>query len=57
MKRDAKNGMIAGVCAGIANHFKLDANLVRIIAILLGLFLSWGVVIVYALCWMFLPTE
>jgi phage shock protein C len=33
MKRDTENGMIAGVCAGLAKELEMDVTLVRLIAV------------------------
>jgi len=38
MKRDTENGMIAGVCAGLANHLGMDVGIVRILTIISFLF-------------------
>ncbi len=48
------NGMIAGVCGGIAEYFGLDASLVRIatlILILAGGLSLW----VYIILWLIIP--
>ena len=29
--RDTENGMLCGVCAGIANYFELDPTLIRLL--------------------------
>ena len=37
--RDTQNGMLCGVCAGIANYFDIDPTLVRLVwalCVLLG---------------------
>jgi phage shock protein C len=38
---DKRNGKLAGVCAGIAQHFNIDVTVVRI-ATVLGTILLWG---------------
>jgi phage shock protein C len=38
---DKRNGKLAGVCAGIADHFNIDVTVVRI-ATVLGTILLWG---------------
>ena len=35
LTRDKEEGMIAGVCAGIAARYGLDVGLVRLVAVLL----------------------
>jgi phage shock protein C len=49
---------IAGVCAGLAQHFDLDVSLVRILCIFLTL--ATGVcpgIATYLLAWIILPSE
>ena len=48
---DKENGMIAGVCAGIADYFGLDSWLVRIITITLLVFTNSLVIFIYILAW------
>ena len=47
----SNNGMIAGVCAGIADYFDLDPTLVRVGYILLSLFTMFSGVIAYFILW------
>ncbi len=54
---DKKNGMIAGVCAGIADHFGLDRWLVRIITITLLIFTNSLVIFIYILAWIVLDNK
>ncbi|GHU74804.1 hypothetical protein FACS1894188_04230 [Clostridia bacterium] len=50
------NKMIAGVCGGIAEYFKADATLVRIIMVLVMLLSTvFPVVIIYLVCWAIMP--
>jgi len=42
--RDPINGKISGVCAGIANYFKVEAWLVRIVVISVTLLGGWFIV-------------
>lgn len=54
--RPARERLLAGVCAGLAQQFGLDPTLVRLAFILLGL--AWGIgVILYAALWLLLPDE
>ena len=48
----SNNGMIAGVCAGIADYFGWDPTLVRIGYILLSIFTVFSGVIAYLILWM-----
>ena len=55
--RPKEGGMIAGVCAGIANYFGVDIVLVRVVwAFLL---IPGGVpgVLPYIICWIVIPRE
>jgi phage shock protein PspC (stress-responsive transcriptional regulator) len=53
LQRDTTNGVLFGVCAGLANYFSVDVTLVRL-AFVVGLFFTLGLdVIVYlALCFL-----
>lgn len=42
--KSRKSAMIGGVCAGVADYFQIDRNLVRLVAV--GAFLLTGGVIV-----------
>ncbi|WP_305092579.1 PspC domain-containing protein [Prescottella sp. R16] len=53
--RSRNQRMLAGVCGGIAEYFGVDANIVRVLAVL-GAFASFGTVaLVYAAAWMLMP--
>lgn len=55
--RNSREGMIGGVCAGIAEYFDLDVSVVRILAALL-LVAGWGSpVLVYIILWVVLPEK
>ena len=52
-----RNGMIAGVCAGMADFIKWDRGVFRLIYILLtifSIFLGFGIYILY---WILVPKE
>jgi phage shock protein PspC (stress-responsive transcriptional regulator) len=48
--------MIAGVCAGLARRFGLNANVVRLLAVLSCL-LPGPQFVVYLILWIMLPNE
>lgn len=48
--------MIAGVCAGLANYFDIDATIVRLIFVLLAIFAAGGVLL-YLILWLIMPQE
>lgn len=52
MRRYPDNGVIAGVCEGLAAHFDWNPRLVRVIAVLLLVFTAfWPMVVAYCLAW------
>ena len=60
--RSRYHGMIAGICAGIAEYFGWDPTLVRIGYILLSIFTVFSFtvfsgVIVYLILWIVMPRE
>ena len=50
------NRMICGVCGGIAEYFNIDATLVRLIAVFLGLSGGSGVLF-YIIAAIVIPSE
>lgn len=48
---------IAGVCQGLANRHGTDANLLRVMAVLLAIFLFPVGFIAYGVCWLVVPEE
>lgn len=46
---------IAGVCAGFADYFGVDPTLVRILAVVLGVFMFPVVPILYLVAWAIIP--
>ena len=53
--RDTQNGMLGGVCAGLAHYLNIDVTIVRLIMVLL-LFLSFSTVgIIYIILWIVVP--
>lgn len=56
LTRSMKDRMIAGVCGGLADYFKLDPSLVRIGIVIVGIFT--GVVpmcFIYLVMWAVIP--
>jgi phage shock protein C len=49
--------MVAGVCAGIANYFGLDPNIVRIVFAALTIFSVGLAALVYVVAWAVVPEE
>lgn len=52
----SNNGMIGGVCAGIAEYMNLDPTIVRIIWILMVFFAGFGVLL-YFILWLVIPKQ
>jgi phage shock protein C len=46
---------IAGVCAGFAEYFDLDVTLIRLVAVLLGIFAFPFAEIGYVIAWIVMP--
>ncbi|HVM44415.1 MAG TPA: PspC domain-containing protein [Candidatus Thermoplasmatota archaeon] len=57
LRRDKQNGMIGGVCAGMAKYFDLDPALVRVAYVLISIFTAFAGVLVYLVLWMLIPAE
>lgn len=54
--RSADDNVVAGVCGGLADYFKIDSTLVRIIFVLLSLGGGSGILI-YFIMWLVVPIE
>jgi phage shock protein C len=50
----SRNRMLGGVCGGIAEYFRVDPTIVRILAVALALLGGSGV-LAYLLAWMIMP--
>ncbi|MBI3406117.1 MAG: PspC domain-containing protein [Acidobacteria bacterium] len=57
LRRSKSDVAIAGVCAGIAEFLEVDVSLVRVVAVILGVFpgMFIGGVVAYLLAWMVMP--
>ena len=53
--RDISNKLLGGVSSGLACYFNLDANLIRILWVLITLCSGPWTIIVYTLMWIILP--
>jgi len=56
--RSKKNRIIAGVCGGIGEYFKVDPTLIRLLWLLISI-VSAGVggAIAYIIAWIIIPEE
>jgi phage shock protein C len=52
--RQPKDAMLGGVCGGLAEYFRMDATLVRIVFLLCGVLTGFGILAYFAL-WVILP--
>lgn len=52
--RSRKNSMIAGVCGGLGEYLNVDANILRVVAVLL-IFAKGIGFLAYLIAWMILP--
>lgn len=54
--RSRKDRIIAGVCGGLADYFKVDVVWIRLIFVLF-LLLGGSAILVYLLMWLIVPRE
>jgi phage shock protein C len=54
--RSRTNRQLAGVCGGLAEHFNVDATLLRVLFVVLAVLGGSGVVI-YVAMWIIVPQE
>ncbi|MDT0202005.1 PspC domain-containing protein [Nocardioides sp. AE5] len=55
--RSRDNQMIGGVCAGLANYFHLDTNLVRVLTVIAALFSFGTALVAYLAAWVLMPNH
>ena len=55
--RSESDRIIAGVAGGVAQYFGIDATLLRVLWVALGLFSLGMPVILYAVMWVLVPRE
>jgi phage shock protein PspC (stress-responsive transcriptional regulator) len=55
--RSKKNRIIAGVCGGIGEYFKIDPTLVRLLWLLFSVVTGGGGVVAYIIAWIIIPEE
>ncbi len=56
LERSKKNRIIAGVCGGIGEYFKIDPVLIRLLCVLAILGAGSGL-IAYIIAWIIIPEE
>lgn len=57
LTRSRSNKMVAGVCGGLAEKFNIDANLLRILFVVAGIFAFQAGTLIYVALWLLLPYE
>ncbi len=55
LTRRSHNRMVAGVCGGIADHFGVDATIVRLVLIAAIVFGSGAGLVLYVAGWLLMP--
>ena len=54
--RSKTNRQVAGVCGGLAQHFNIDATLIRVLFVVLAVLGGSGLVL-YLAMWIIVPRE
>ena len=57
LARCRKGRMLAGVCAGVADYFGVDATLVRVIVSVVSVITGGAGVLAYLAAWVIIPEE
>jgi phage shock protein PspC (stress-responsive transcriptional regulator) len=55
--RSQKGRMVAGICAGIAGYFGIDATLVRVIVAVVSIITGGAGLLAYLAAWVIIPEE
>jgi phage shock protein C len=55
--RPRANRMVAGVCAGLARHYRWDLTWVRVLTVLIAVFSSGAGLVAYVVFWIVMPEE
>ena len=56
LNRSTDDRWLGGVCGGLAQYFNIDAILIRILFIILGL-IGLGGVLLYVILWIIIPEQ
>jgi phage shock protein PspC (stress-responsive transcriptional regulator) len=57
LAKNLTDRMLSGVCAGLADYFNIDRNLVRLLAVVLTVITTGAVVLAYILAAFLLPVR
>jgi phage shock protein C len=52
-----RNRIIAGICGGLGEYFNIDATLIRILFVLLGLFSFGSMLLAYFIAMLVIPLD
>jgi phage shock protein PspC (stress-responsive transcriptional regulator) len=55
--RSKKNRIIAGVCGGIGEYFKVDPTLIRLLWLLISIVGAGSGIVAYIVAWIIIPQE
>lgn len=55
--RSKKNRIIAGVCGGLGEYFKVDPTLIRLLWLLISLVGAGSGIVAYIIAWIIIPEE
>jgi phage shock protein PspC (stress-responsive transcriptional regulator) len=55
--RSQKGRMVAGICAGIAGYYSIDATLVRVIVAVVSIITGGAGALAYLAAWVIIPEE
>ena len=55
LKRNSREGIIAGVCEGIGEYFLIDPIIIRLLFVALAL--AGGGILSYIIAWVFIPNK
>lgn len=55
--RSNKDRMIAGVCGGLGDYFKVDPTVIRLLVVFLALCSCGAMILAYILAWIIVPEK
>ncbi|MGB3954510.1 MAG: PspC domain-containing protein [Brooklawnia sp.] len=55
--RSRDHRVIAGVCGGLGEFFEIDANIVRVVAVITSMFSAGLVIGAYLVAWLIIPEQ
>lgn len=55
LRRIRRDGVLGGVCAGVARHLGVDVAVIRLAALVVGVVSAGAAVLVYVIAWITLP--